>query len=244
MSLIHLKETTSTNEHLKQLLEKEELDEGTIVVADFQTSGKGQNENVWESEAGKNLLFSLLLRPDFLDADEYFAITEVVSLAIREVLEIYLKDKENVSIKWANDIYWKDKKIAGILIENNILEDKIISSVIGIGLNINQEIFTSDAPNPISMKEITGVKYALNEILQKIQLAILRYYVVLMEDGFDAVHEKYLSALHRKEGFHNYEADGKTFSAVMVDVDKSGVLKLEDKHYNTMCFNFKEIKFA
>jgi len=244
MSIIHVKEVKSTNEHLKQLLEKEELEEGTIVVADFQTSGKGQGENVWESEAGKNLLFSLLLYPDFLEADEYFAITEIVSLAIRDVLAVYLKDKENVSIKWANDIYWKDKKIAGILIENNILENKIVSSVIGIGLNINQEEFTGDAPNPISMKDITGVKYPLNEVLQKIQLAVLRHYIVLLEDGFDAVHQKYLNALYRKEGFYDYEANGKKFNAVLVDVDKNGLLKLEDKYYNTMIFDFKEIKFA
>ena len=241
MSIIHVKETKSTNEHLKQLLGKQELDEGTILLADFQTSGRGQGENAWESEAGKNLLFSLLLRPDFLEAEEYFAITEVISLAIRDVLLLYLKD--NVTIKWSNDIYWRDKKIAGILIENNILDNKIISSIIGIGLNVNQKEFVSDAKNPISMTEITGVKYALNEVLQKIQLAILHHYVVLMEDGFDAVHEKYLNALYRKEGFHNYEAKGKTFSAVLADVEKSGLLKLEDKHYNTMSFDFKEVKF-
>lgn len=241
MNIIHLKEVTSTNEHLKQLLENEKLDEGTIVLADYQTSGKGQSGNTWESEEGKNLLFSLLLRPDFLEADEQFAISEVVSLAIKEVLLMYLKD--NVTIKWANDIYWRNKKIAGILIENNILENKIVSSVIGIGLNVNQKEFKSDAPNPISLKEITGNQYVLKELLQKIQLAILRYYIVLMEDGFDAIHEKYLNALYRKEGFHNYEADGKIFSAVLVDVEKNGLLKLEDKHYNTMTFDIKEVKF-
>jgi BirA family biotin operon repressor/biotin-[acetyl-CoA-carboxylase] ligase len=242
--MFHLKETASTNEYLKQLLEKEELDEGTVVVADFQTAGRGQAHNSWESQAGKNLLFSLLLRPDFLEAEDFFAITEVVSLAVHEVLSVYLKDKANLSIKWANDIYWKDKKIAGILIENSLLGNKIISSVIGIGLNVNQDEFTSDAPNPISMKDITGTQYALNEVLQKIQLAILRYYIVLMEDGFDAIHRRYLAVLYRREGFHNYEADGKTFSAVLVDVAKSGELKLEDKHFKQMTFAFKEIKFV
>ncbi|MDR1698565.1 MAG: biotin--[acetyl-CoA-carboxylase] ligase [Prevotellaceae bacterium] len=242
MSIIHLKETASTNEYLKQLLEKEEPQEGTIVVADYQTAGKGQVENAWESEAGKNLLFSLLLRPDFLEAEDYFAVTEIVSLAIREVLLMYLKD--NVTIKWANDIYWRNKKIAGILIENNIMEDKIVSSVIGIGLNVNQKEFKSDAPNPISLKDITGNSYVLKELLQKIQLAILRYYVMLMEDGFEAVHGKYLNALYRKEGFYNYEANGEIFSAVLVDVEKSGLLKLEDKHYKTMTFDFKEVKFV
>ena len=141
--LIHISETNSTNNYLQTLCARQKVEELTTVVADFQTSGRGQRGNSWESEPLKNLLFSFVLFPDFLEARCQFLISQIISLAIKEELSTYTED---ISIKWPNDIYWKEKKICGILIENDLMGRNICQSIAGIGININQEEFYSPAP--------------------------------------------------------------------------------------------------
>ena len=137
--LIHISETNSTNSYLQTLCAKQQgVAAFTTVVADFQTSGRGQRGNSWESEPKKNLLFSFVLFPDFLEARRQFLISQIVSLAIKEELDSYADD---FSIKWPNDIYWKDKKICGMLIENDLMGRNISQSISGIGINVNQEAF-------------------------------------------------------------------------------------------------------
>ena len=153
--IIHIEETDSTNRWLK------ENGEGTmVVVADYQTAGKGCGTNSWESERGKNLTFSMLIHPTDIPASQQFRITEVVSVALCEVLERYLLTvpelAEGLSIKWPNDIYRGDKKICGVLIENRLQGNVIVDSIIGIGLNVNQTEFVSDAPNPVSLRQLLG----------------------------------------------------------------------------------------
>ena len=151
--IIRLDETNSTNNYLRELLAGDALPEGSLVIADFQTAGKGQVGNSWESEARKNLMFSLLLYPDFLPANRQFLISQIASLSVKETLDGYI---DSVTVKWPNDIYWKDRKICGMLIENDLSGQHLYCSVIGIGLNINQEVFRSNAPNPVSLTQITG----------------------------------------------------------------------------------------
>ena len=160
--IIRLEETESTNSYLKQLLREKHLEEGSIVVADYQTGGRGQRGNSWISAKGKNLLFSLLIYPKNVFAKDQFIISRIASLAIKNTLDRFTHD---ICIKWPNDMYWKDKKIAGILIENDLKGNKIENTIIGIGLNLNQEIFPSELPNPVSLKQITGVTYNKESIL-------------------------------------------------------------------------------
>ena len=153
--LVALDETASTNQYLSQLCNQlqESVAELTTVTAEFQTAGKGQRGNTWEAEEGKNLLFSFVLYPSFLEARRQFILSQIVSLAIKEELSRW---SDEITIKWPNDIYWKDKKICGILIENDLSGHHIRRSIAGIGININQEVFNSDAPNPFSLKQIPG----------------------------------------------------------------------------------------
>ena len=131
-------ELESTNNYAKQLV-SDKVEEGTVVLAQFQSKGRGQQGNYWESETGKNLLFSLILYPDFLEAEFQFSLSMLVSLAIVSVLD---EETDEVQIKWPNDIYVGKLKIAGILIENTIKGSKLGSTIVGVGLNLNQEMFT------------------------------------------------------------------------------------------------------
>ena len=134
----YIKETDSTNNLIRKMMQDENLPEGFLVYTDFQTAGKGQPGNTWESEAGKNLLFSIVLYPHEIPIHEQFVLSEIASLSIKNILAKYT---DGISVKWPNDIYWNDRKIAGILIENSLKKNEINYSIIGIGLNINQTIF-------------------------------------------------------------------------------------------------------
>ena len=150
--LIALDETHSTSNYLLELCQQsvQPLEEFTTVTASFQTAGKGQRGNSWESEAGKNLLFSFVLYPKFLEARQQFLLSQFVSLAIKEELESIIKE---ISIKWPNDIYWREKKLCGILIEHQLCRSHIERTICGIGVNINQALFRSNAPNPVSLNK-------------------------------------------------------------------------------------------
>ena len=140
--LIRLREVNSTNAYIQSLSRDERLPEGSVVWADFQTAGRGQIGNVWESENGKNLTFSIVFYPSFLLAKHQFLISQIASLSVKETLDEFIS---GITVKWPNDVYWNDKKICGMLIENDLAGQYIYSSVIGIGININQAVFRGDA---------------------------------------------------------------------------------------------------
>lgn len=142
----------------------------------FQTAGRGQRGNSWESEDGANLLFSFVLYPDFLEARKQFYLSQITALALQEVLSQYT---DGIRIKWPNDIYWKDKKICGTLIENDLTGIHISRSISGTGVNLNQERFVSDAPNPVSLFQITGQRYDRKEILHQLMERVAHYYTLL-----------------------------------------------------------------
>lgn len=238
--LIHISETNSTNNYIQTLCSKQKVDVFTTVVADFQTSGRGQRGNSWESEPCKNLLFSFVLFPEFLEARRQFLISQIVSLAIKEELETYTTD---VSIKWPNDIYWKEKKICGMLIENDLMGRYINQSIAGIGININQESFHSSAPNPVSLQQITGKHYDIFEILKNIMLRIQSYYSLLRKNETASITEHYEKSLFRKEGLHRYrDADGEFFARI-VGVEPEGRLILEDEKQTKRGYMFKEVEY-
>lgn len=237
---IHLTEVDSTNNYIKEIIDCENVEDVFIVSTDFQTGGRGQKGNDWESEHGKNLTFSILLKPDFILARNQFIISQLVSLAVKDTLSEYT---DEISIKWPNDIYWKDKKICGILIENSLMGEHILQSITGIGLNINQTEFKSDAPNPTSLSRITGNSYNLDEILGKVVNNILSYYQLAKDGNTTEIVSLYKNALFRKDGYHFYNDGVEDFEAKIKDIEPSGLLALEKPNGTIRKFAFKEVKY-
>jgi len=241
-NLIKLKEVDSTNNFLKDLLSKSEpLAEGTVIMADNQVSGRGQQQLVWQTEPGKNISISLYLKPAFLPLNKQFYLNMAVSLAVREALGDFIA--EGVKIKWPNDIYYSNKKMGGILIENTLTGAVIKSSVIGIGLNINQVIFAESIGNKAtSLMQIIQKETDLMNILQKISIFMEKYYLLLKSGSYDILHKNYLSQLYHYDVKASYFANGEVFEGVIKGVDERGRLIMHTaKEQKT--FNFKEIEF-
>ena len=174
-NLLTLKEVDSTNNFLKNLLSNSKpLPEGTVIMAESQFAGRGQQQNKWHSEPGKNLTFSLLLRPSFLSVNDQFDLVRAMSLGVFDALQPLLGDQ--LKIKWPNDIYYADKKLGGMLIENLLQGAQIKNAIIGIGLNINQEHFPGEAGNAVSLKQILQKNYDLRGLLADICNHIEAYY--------------------------------------------------------------------
>ena len=236
--IIRLDETDSTNRYMQQLLAERTLPEGSLVVADFQTAGKGQVGNSWEAERGANLLFSLLLRPDFLPANRQFLISQIASLSVKETLEAYT---DSIRVKWPNDVYWKDRKICGMLIENDLAGAYLHTSVIGIGLNVNQQCFRSDAPNPISLAQITGQTHDREEVLQRFLRTFFAYYIRLLQEDEAAIRQTYREALYHGDGYYRYADKAGTFEAYIEDVEPTGHILLRLRDGEIRRYAFKEV---
>lgn len=241
--IIHLHETASTNRYLQERLSDDTPPtDGTLVVSDFQTSGRGQPGNAWESEAGSNLTFSLLYIPTDIPANRSFRISQIAALSVKYLLDRYTA---GITVKWPNDVYWHDRKICGMLIEN-LLEGRFVSrSIIGIGLNLNQTTFRSDAPNPVSLTQITGQHYDPSNILRCWYDAFLRLRLWLeyADDSEADIHSRYLRALYRRDGFHPYaDADG-PFSASIEGIEPTGHLILRRPDGTCSRYAFKEVRF-
>ena len=236
--ILWLKETDSTNNHLRRLLDKEQLPEGSLVVTDFQTAGKGQVGNSWESEAGENLMFSILLYPDFIPANRQFLISQIASLSVKETLDAYT---DFIQVKWPNDIYWKDRKICGMLIENDLSGQLLYCSIIGIGLNLNQSLFRSNAPNPISLTQITGKKYDREEVLNRFLRIFFQYYCLLLQEKEEEVRIAYMQALYHGEGYHRYRDGQGQFEARIQAIEPTGHLILQLRDGEQRRYAFKEV---
>jgi BirA family transcriptional regulator, biotin operon repressor / biotin---[acetyl-CoA-carboxylase] ligase len=244
MNIIHIRETISTNSFLRDWSNTHPEADETVVFANTQTAGRGQRGNGWESEPDKNATMSLLLKPKFVPADQQFILSQVVSLAIAETLSGYTQE---ITVKWPNDIYYRDKKICGMLIENDITDGIISRSIIGIGVNINQQQFVSDAPNPISLSQITGKEHDIEEIVSNMASGIIYNYYLLKSspEWWTNFQEKYTGFLYRKEGFHLFATEKETFRARIHHVEPSGLLVLERVVTGEKeAFAFKEVKFV
>ena len=237
--IIHIAETASTNLYMRECLQHARLEEGSVVWADFQTAGRGQPGNTWESEAGTNLMFSIVIYPDCISAGEQFLISQIAALSVKRTLDTYIDD---VSVKWPNDIYWKDKKICGMLIENDLSGKNIYSSVLGIGLNLNQTIFRSHAPNPVSLAQITGKTYDPETELHAFLRIFYDYYLLLLKGETSRIRAEYKDALYRKDGFFPYEDGGGLFDAAIQDIEPTGHLILRRRNGEIMRYAFKEVR--
>lgn len=238
IKIIKVEETESTNIYAGKL--SGTVSEGSIVWADYQTLGRGNGSNVWESQRGMNLTFSVVLYPTFLKAVQQFYLSKAISLSIADFISLYVN---NVRIKWPNDIYVENKKIAGILIENSIERDYINESIIGIGININQEIFLSGAPNPVSLCQLTGQKYDLKEMLDLFS-KILEYRYSLIKDGeFALIDENYMDILYKNGINAMYKAGEIKFEGVIINVEKTGELIIKESSGKQHKFLHKEVEY-
>ena len=233
-------EVDSTNNIATKLL-AEGCDEGTVITTDFQTKGRGQQTKGWESEPKKNLMFTIIFKPTFLKVEDQFLLSKVVSLGVVDFLTIH---GISAKIKWPNDIYIGDKKITGILIEHNIMGSTISDSIAGIGININQEVFVSDAPNPTSIalesKKELDVRKALEEVLSCIE----QRYIALSKGNIEDLEKDYFDKLYRLNHFYPYEKNGAIFKAKIVGIKNTGELILEDESGKQQHYAFKEISFS
>ena len=209
-------------------------------MAESQYAGRGQQQNRWHSEPGKNLTFSVLLKPSFLSVSLQFDLTRVISLGIINALEPFLGEK--LKIKWPNDIYYADKKLGGILIENVLQGSQIKNSVIGVGLNINQEIFPLEVPGAVSVKQILHRDYDLKFILSEICKNLEAVYLSLKSGRYDAVRIAYRERLYRLNEEKYYRFEEHIFEGRITGVTDEGLL-LMDAGGVEKKYNLKEIEF-
>ena len=232
-------QTDSTNLEARRLVHEKSENPPFWVVTGNQYAGRGHDKNSWESSPGVNFLGTYVFCPESINASKQFEISQLVSLGIVSFLELFIED---VKIKWPNDIYVGNRKIAGILIENEITGSNISLSSIGIGLNVNQEHFVSDAPNPVSMKQIFDIEYNLDEISLLLEKSVQDKVNLLQ--GVDIQYsECYLKYLYRYKQFAPYRSGNKWFEARIIGIGEFGELLLEEKSGNTLSFGFKEVEF-
>ena len=234
----------STNTYLRELNGGDPDYDYEVAVATYQTAGRGQKGNSWESEAGKNLLFSILAHPCSIKVQEQFYISEAIALAVSDsvIAAIGPEYAGGVSVKWSNDVYWNDYKMAGILIENTLQGSSILDTVVGVGLDVNQEVFVSDAPNPISLKNITGRDFDIEALLNDITDRFIGY----MEMGADArpkVDQLYRDRLYRREGYHKFRDEKGEFSARIEGIRPDGCLMLLTETAEHRVYEFKQVQF-
>ena len=240
-NIVNLARVDSTNNYLKdQLTKSEPLPEGTVILAEEQFAGRGQTSNIWVSQPGKNLTFSLLLNPTFISPEFQFALNKLISIAINDCLVKIIG--EGVKIKWPNDIYFKDKKLGGVLIENIIRGSKLMHSIIGIGINVNQIDFPENLTNVTSLSKILHQDYDVNLILAELCKLIEQYYLQFRSKNTELINNLYLKNLYRLNEWHWYRINNLVKEGKIIGTDIYGKLEIiiDDK---TQVYDFKEIEF-
>lgn len=240
MEIITLSSTSSTNDYLLSLNTEREL----CVVTDYQTAGKGMGENVWESEQGKNLLFSLLVHPSWLEIQKQYLMSMTHAISLWQALSKYVDNPELLTIKWPNDIYYKDSKLSGTRIDLNLQGFMMQDMVIGTGVNVNQMQFTGSAPNPVSMSQITGKTYAVADILHSILEAFEHNSTVLRGGGEEYIKKTYHEHLYRRKGTHLYRDKDGEFMAEIVEIAANGIITLRRVDGSLSVYEFKELSFV
>ena len=234
---------STNNEAYRQY---EDAADFAVFASIFQTKGRGQRGAGWESAPGMNLTFSILMKRSGLNSARQFVISQIVTIGVKRYLNTLGVEAR---IKWPNDIYVGDKKICGVLIEHRIMSDTLSGSIAGIGVNINQELFLSDAPNPVSLYNITGKRFDVREELQSLTAIIYSLYRMLSkgdaEGNINSLEIEYHKSLYRLEEFHLYKEmpDGDTFEAKIIGIDQFACLLLERRDGTRKRYHFKEVKY-
>lgn len=239
-TIIKLAQVDSTNNYATAHMTINNWSEGTVVITEEQFKGRGQINNSWESEAGKNILLSIVLQPEFLPVQHQFLISKVVAISVWETLSLLVNC---VAIKWPNDIYVDQQKIAGILIENAIMGSTLFSSVVGIGLNVNQLIFKSDAPNPVSLAQLLKVETDRDQLLSKLLEFMNKWYSKLKNGSIDEINRTYENYLFRKGEEADYKDATGIYRGVVLGVNEIGQLLIQPLNDEVRSYHFKEVEF-
>lgn len=232
----------STNDLCMECAQRGEA-EGLVVAAHYQTHGRGQRGNVWTSERGQNLLFSVLLRPSFLRVDEQFLITQAVAVALCLLME-QCGVHQDVRIKWPNDIYLDNSKVVGVLVENSFCSEQLDVSVVGVGINLNQSEFPASLPNPTSLALSAGCSFDAEEVLQRFLRLLANTYAMLRNGQRHELHQNYMSRLYRYGRQARYRCATGDFVATIVGISSIGELRLQLPDGAVRSFGFKEIAFV
>ena len=225
-----LDKVNSTNSFAFELIKQSAPSEGYLVWAKEQFAGRGQRGAAWSSEPGSNLTFSIILQPHFLSIAEQFQLTKAIALGIAGFVSHCLQDSTDVKIKWPNDIYVKNCKIAGILIENVLEQSTFKYSVVGIGLNVNQVAFDPSLPNPISLKLLAGREFDPEDCLKQLCSFIEKWYLVLRATDYQQLDEAYHNLLYRKGIWSDFSLRGEIIKGEIEGVNAAGHLILKKKN--------------
>jgi BirA family biotin operon repressor/biotin-[acetyl-CoA-carboxylase] ligase len=243
MYLVKLDAIDSTNSYLRQMAKKEDLGKWAAVTAEYQSDGRGQKGAVWQSERGKNMICSILVRLTDLKAKDQFLLNCAVSMGIFNALRKF--DVPKLKIKWPNDIMSVSKKLGGILIENTLMGDEINQTIIGIGINVNQDHFSKDLPSAVSIKQLTGKETDRDILLQEILVSIQQQFELIFQRKYDELWRSYDQQLFRKDKAHMFEdKQGQRFMGVIKGVSQKGLLLVEDQKERVTAYNFKEISYV
>ncbi len=242
---IYLPSCHSTNDIAAEIIQNKQVFDGTIVITSDQTAGRGQRGNTWEALPGQNITISFILKPDFFNASEKFRLNIAISLGIHHFLSKYLP--ENLTVKWPNDIYFGDRKLGGVLIENTLSGNRITYSIVGIGLNINQLDFVENS-RAISLRLATQKgEFDLESLIDELCQSIEKYYLQLKsgmppKGHFLEQKEAYLDILYRYQEKHFFYKNETRFLGKIVDVAPTGhlIMEVDEK---IKYFDFKEISF-
>ncbi len=238
--IVKLNEVDSTNTFALSLLRGKDVTEGTVVTTQSQTTGRGQRGNSWFSESGKNITCSIILKPTFLDVAKQFDLTRTIALGIADLM-CNLLPSSKIHIKWPNDIIADGKKVAGILIENIINGTQVSASVVGIGLNVNQSDFGSNAPNAVSISQLAGKEFEMEEILQQLFANIEARYLQLRAGQIQKLRDEYHARLFMRDVVARYTDFKTVFDAKLECVTPEGILVLWDGDGVERRFGFKEV---
>ena len=260
---MYIDQTDSTNSLMQRILRGEEeayagclKEDVPLLYTTYQTAGRGQTGSGWEAERGKNLLLSYLLREPNIRPTEQFGLNILAAMLTHQTIKDQLNEEQKklLTIKWPNDIYYGDKKIAGILVENSLSGTRIQHSIAGIGININQERWVGNAPNPISLKQITGKEYCVDTIMQALNIYLRAWQLTTPESR----RAYYMDHLYRREGYWPYverevstqptmNATGETegqFMAKIEDILPTGEIVMIDQQGKTRKYHFKQIRYV
>lgn len=240
---IHLPQTDSTMLQLRKPQFACSEKEFVLITTDYQTAGRGQRGTSWEADDAKNLLFGFMFHPTQVLANHQFALSEALALSVRAAL-IKCVDSHSVKVKWPNDVYWQNKKICGMLLEHDLCGSHIATTLTGVGINVNQADFKSDAPNPISLKQIIGHDTDRAALLQNVLQQFEVRYRCVQQGSLAHLHQEYMQNLFCANEWHIFADVNGEFKAMIEDVSPLGMLRLKRENGESSDYAFKQVKWV